>query len=218
MNPVRRLVVAVVALVLTVPCALPTWAASTPTEQVRGSIQRVLRILDDPGLRGEARATERRAAVRKVADELFDFAEITKRALGRHWQARTATERDELVQLFADLLERSYISRIELYSGEQIAYVGETLDTGQAVVRTRIVTRQGTEIPVDYRLLARGRSWQVYDVLIEGVSLVANYRSQFDKILQSRNYPELVKRLRAKLEERPETAEARSRAGGDRVR
>ncbi|MBI4594637.1 MAG: ABC transporter substrate-binding protein, partial [Candidatus Rokubacteria bacterium] len=194
MNPGRRLFVAA-AMLLTVPPALAAGVAPTPTEQVRDSIQRVVRVLEDPELRSEARTAERRAAIRKVANELFDFAEITKRSLGHHWQARTAAERDELVRLFGDLLERTYVSRIELYSGEKIVYVGETVDTDQAVVRTRIVTKQGTEIPVDYRLRARGRSWQAYDVAIEGVSLVANYRGQFNKILQSGNYPELVKRL-----------------------
>jgi phospholipid transport system substrate-binding protein len=197
----RRLFMSAAAMLLTVPAGLAAWAAPTPTEQVRGAIQKVLRILDDPALSGESRQAERRVAMRKVANELFDFAEITKRSLGHHWQQRTPAERDELVGLFGDLLERTYVSRIELYSGEKITYVGESVDVDQAVVRTRIVTKQGSEIPVDYRLLARGDRWQAYDVVIEGVSLVANYRSQFNKILQSGNYPELVKRLRAKLEE-----------------
>lgn len=206
MNRGRRLVVMAAGLLLTLSSALVFAASPAPTEQVRGSIQRVLRILGDPDLRSESRTVERRAAMRKVAHEFFDFTEITKRSLGRHWHSRTPAERAELVRLFGDLLERTYASRIELYSGEKIAYVGESVETDQAVVRTRIVTKQGTEIPVDYRLMARGERWQAYDVVIEGVSLVANYRSQFDRILQSGNYPELVKRLRAKLEERPETA------------
>lgn len=204
----RRLLTttAAAALVVTLPSVVGA-APPTPTEQVRGAIQRVLRILEDPALHGDARAAERRAAMRKVANELFDFTEITKRSLGRHWQARTPAEREELVRLFGDLLERTYVSRIELYSGEKILYAGETVDTDQAVVRTRIVTKQGAEIPVDYRLLVRGERWRAYDVVIEGVSLVANYRSQFDKILQA-GYPELVKRLRAKLDERPDAGRA----------
>jgi len=195
-----------------VPTGLAAWAAPTPTEQVRGAVQRVLRILDDPELRGGVRQAERRTAIRKVANDLFDFAEITKRSLGHHWQQRTTAEREELVSLFGDLLERTYVSRIEIYSGEKIAYVGESVDTDQAVVRTRIVTKQGTEIPVDYRMLAHGNRWQAYDVTIEGVSLVANYRSQFNKILQAGNYPELVKRLRAKLEERTDPADVKASA------
>jgi len=212
MNPGRRLFVSAAAVLLPVPTGLAAWAAPTPTEQVRGAVQRVLRILDDPELRGGVRQAERRTAIRKVANDLFDFAEITKRSLGHHWQQRTTAEREELVSLFGDLLERTYVSRIEIYSGEKIAYVGESVDTDQAVVRTRIVTKQGTEIPVDYRMLAHGDRWQAYDVTIEGVSLVANYRSQFNKILQAGNYPELVKRLRAKLEERTDPADVKASA------
>lgn len=180
-------------------------AADTPSEQLRDRIDRVVTILDDGTLK--ARPAERRTALRGAAADIFDFTEITKRSLGRHWQARTPAEREELVRLFGDLLERTYVSRIELYSGEKIVFAGETVDTDQAVVRTRIVTKQGAEIPVDYRLLVRGERWRAYDVVIEGVSLVANYRSQFDKILQA-GYPELVKRLRAKLDERPDAGRA----------
>ena len=150
-----------------------------------------------------------------MAHELFDYTEITKRSIGHHWQQRTAAEREELVSLFGDLLERTYVSRIEVYSGEKIAYVGESVETDQAVVRTRIVTRQGTEIPMDYRMLAHGTRWQAYDVTIEGVSLVANYRSQFNKILQTGNYPELIKRLRIKLEERADPTDVKARAANN---
>lgn len=212
MNPGHRLFASAAAMLLAVPASLAWAAAPTPTEHVRGAIQRVLHVLDDPELRSETRQAERRAAIRKVANELFDFAEITKRSLGHHWQQRNAGEREELVSLFGDLLERTYVSRIELYSGEKITYVSESIDTDQAIVRTRIVTKQGTEIPVDYRMIVRGDRWQAYDVMIEGVSLVANYRSQFNKILQAGNYTELIKRLRAKLDERVDLADVKARA------
>jgi phospholipid transport system substrate-binding protein len=176
-------------------------AAGPPTEQLRASIDRVVKILEDPELRKESRQSERRRAVRRVAEEIFDFAETAKRSLGRHWQARTAAEREEFVRLFADLLERAYISKIEVYNGERISYVGESVDGELATVRTRIATRQGAEVPVDYRMLQRGGRWLVYDVIIEGVSLVANYRTQFNKIIQTSSYQELVRRMRSKQEE-----------------
>ena len=110
-------------------------------------------------------------------------------------------EREEFVQLFADLLERSYISKIELYGGEKVDYVGETIDGDQATIKTKITTKQGTEIPIDYRMLKRGDKWLVYDVIIEGVSLVANYRAQFNKIIVTSSYAELVKKMRDKQEE-----------------
>jgi phospholipid transport system substrate-binding protein len=176
--------------------------AGAPTEQLKTRIDRVLKVLEDPELRKENKAKERRAAVRKIANEIFDFGETAKRALGRHWQARTPAEREEFVQLFSDLLERSYISKIELYGGEKIVFAGDTLDDDQATVKTRILSKQGSEVPVDYRMLKRdGDRWIVYDVVIEGVSLVANYRTQFNKIIQTSSYQELVKKLKTKQEE-----------------
>src|SRR2546427_12465034 len=107
------------------------------------------------GLKNDAKAAERRATLRGIADEIFDFTEISQRSLGRHWQGRTPSECAEFVALFADLLERTYISKIESYSGERVVYAGETLDGDLATVRTRFVPKQGTEIPVDYRLFQR---------------------------------------------------------------
>jgi phospholipid transport system substrate-binding protein len=176
-------------------------AAGEPTEQMRARIDRVVKTFEDPELRKENRALERRKAVRKIAEEIFDFGETARRSLGRHWQVRTPAEREEFVTLFADLLERSYIAKIELYTGERIAYAGDSIEGDQAVVRTRIITRQGTEIPIDYRMLKKSDRWLVYDVLIEGVSLVANYRTQFNKIIQTSSYQDLVKRMKTKQEE-----------------
>ena len=146
----------------------------------------------------------RRAAVRQAANRLFDFEETAKRALGPHWQQRTPAEHEEFVRLFSDLLEAAYVGKIDLYQGEKITYVGETVDGDQATVKTRIVTKQGNEVPVDYRLLREMDGWRVYDVIIEGVSLVANYRTQFNKIIQTSSYDDLVKRMRAKDFSAPE--------------
>ncbi|HEU5305545.1 MAG TPA: ABC transporter substrate-binding protein [Gemmatimonadales bacterium] len=192
--------VAAGAVVLGLILAGPA-AAGPPTDQLRTQIDRVIKTLEDPALQKEGKVLERRKAVRKIAEEIFDFGETAKRSLGRHWQGRTPAEREEFVQLFADLLERSYIGKVELFNGERITYTGETIDGDLAMVRTRIITKQGTEIPVDYRLHKRGERWLVYDVVIEGVSLVANYRTQFNKIIQTSSYQELVKKMRTKQEE-----------------
>ena len=175
--------------------------AGVPTDQLKTQIDRAIKVLDDLAGKKDTKVQERRTAVRKIANEIFDFGETAKRSLARHWTPRTPAEREEFVRLFADLLERSYISRIELYGGEKIAYVGETIDGDQAVVRTRLVTRQGTEIPVEYRMHLRDGKWLVYDVVIEGVSLIANYRAQFNKIITTSSYEELVKRMKTKQEE-----------------
>jgi phospholipid transport system substrate-binding protein len=178
----------------------PAWAGA-PTEQLRGRIDRVLKILD-PEAKQDGKSEERRAAIRKVAWETFDYREISQRSLARHWQSRTPDEKDEFTALFADLLERSYIGQIEQYSGgEKIQYVTETIDGTQAQVRTKLITKQGTEIPVDYRLHNVSGNWLVYDVSIEGVSLVSNYRAQFDRIIRSSSYKQLAEKLKAKKDE-----------------
>jgi phospholipid transport system substrate-binding protein len=176
------------------------WAGA-PTDQLKAQIDRTVKILEDPELKRPGRQRDRRAAVRQVANEIFDFSETARRSLARHWAARSQAEREEFVQLFGDLLERSYISKIELYGGEKIRFVGEAVDPDGAIVRTRLVTKQDTEIPIDYRMHARGDRWLVYDVLIEGVSLISNYRTQFNKIITTSSYQELVKKMKTKQEE-----------------
>jgi phospholipid transport system substrate-binding protein len=176
------------------------WAGA-PTDQLKSHIDQVIKILEDAALKADGKVRERRAAVRKVANDIFDFAETAKRSLARHWQGRTDREREEFVQLFADLLERSYISKIDLYGGEKVQYSGERVDGDYATVSTKIATKQGQEVPVDYRMLRRGDRWLVYDVSIEGVSLISNYRTQFNKIIQTSSYGELVKKMKTKQEE-----------------
>ena len=176
------------------------WAA-TAQEQLKGAIDRVVTTLDSPALKGDGKAAERRSAVRKIANEIFDFGEIARRSLGRYWQPLSEAQRSEFVGLFSDLLERSYISKIELYGGEKIVYSGERVDGDLATVSTKIITKNATEIPVDYRLFRRGDRWLVYDINIEGVSLVSNYRTQFNKIIQTSGYNTLVDRMKTKQTE-----------------
>ena len=176
------------------------WAAPAQ-EQLKGAIERVVSTLDSPAMKGEGKATERRAAVRQIANEIFDFGEIARRSLGRYWQPLSEAQRAEFVGLFGDLLERSYISKIELYGGEKIIYNGERVDGDLAIVSTKIITKNGTEVPIDYRLFRRGDNWKVYDVNIEGISLVSNYRTQFNKIIQSSGFNTLVERMKAKQTE-----------------
>ena len=188
------------ALVLSAVTASPA-AAGAPSDQLKSQIDRVLKTLDDPELKKEGKARDRRTAVRKIANDIFDFGETARRSLGRHWQPRSAVERDEFVQLFADLLERSYISRVELYGGEKIQYLGDTVEGEQAKVQTKLTTKGGSDIPIEYRMHKKGDRWLVYDVTIEGVSLIANYRTQFNKIIQTASYQELVKKMKAKQDE-----------------
>jgi phospholipid transport system substrate-binding protein len=178
----------------------PGWAGQAQ-DQLKGAIDRVVSTLESPALKGEGKAIERRQAVRKIADEIFDFNEIARRSLGRYWQPLTEPQRTEFVGLFADLLERSYISKIELYGGEKIIYSGERVEGDLATVSTKIITKNGTEVPVDYRLFKKGDRWMIYDVNIEGISLVSNYRTQFNKIIQTNGYNALVERMKTKQNE-----------------
>jgi phospholipid transport system substrate-binding protein len=194
---IRRCAIVIASLILAVGVTGGVWAGM-PAEQVRLQIERVVKVLADPGLRGSEHEQARRAAIRRIAEETFDLGEMTRRTLGPHWQGLSEAERTEFIALFGDVLDRAYFTRIAAYNGEKITVLGDSIDGDLASVRTRIVTQQGTEIPVDYRMFRRGDRWVVYDVAIEGVSLVANYRAQFNKIIQTSSYRALVDKLRAK--------------------
>jgi phospholipid transport system substrate-binding protein len=195
-HTIRRLALLLAALAV----AAPAWGGA-PTEQVRRYTDQVQKIVEDPALRNK----DKRAAVRKVAGEVFDVNETARRALGPHWQARTPAERDEFVHLFADLLERTYIAKIDLYG--RLKYTGEAIDGEFAVVRAKIITTKGAEVPVEARMLKRTDHWLIYDISIENVSLIANYRTQFDRIIRTASYEELVRKLKENrdqfLNERP---------------
>jgi phospholipid transport system substrate-binding protein len=187
----RALLSIVVLAGITLASSLPAWAGA-PTDELRRHTDRVVEILKSPRL-GPA---ERRAAVRDLALDVFDVAETARRALGPHWQRRTPAEREEFVGLFRDLLEQSYVSRIDEYGGERVEYVAERIDGDSAVVRAQIVTKAGTAVPVESRLARKAGRWLIYDILIENVSLVGNYRAQFDRVIRTSSYEELVKRLK----------------------
>jgi phospholipid transport system substrate-binding protein len=195
MSALRRTLMVVGILALSGAASREATAGQV-SEQLGSRIDRVMGILQDPVLKVLPPA--RRAALRDAAVEIFDFTEITRRALGRHWQTAPPAERNELVQLLTALLERAYLGRLEQYSGETVAVVGEALDGDLATVRTRLVSKAGVETPIDYRLHRAGDRWLVYDVSVEGVSLVANYRAQFNSILRGSSPQALVARLRAR--------------------
>ena len=187
----RSVVRLLAAAFMTLAVAAPAWAGP-PTDQVRQYTDHVQKILEDPALR----SADKRAAVRRVAGEVFDVNETARRALGPHWQARTPSERGEFVQLFADLLERTYISKIDLYRGERLRYTSEIVDGEFATVRAKVITNKGTEVPVEARMLKRSEHWLIYDIAIENVSLISNYRTQFDRIIRTASFGELVRRLK----------------------
>jgi phospholipid transport system substrate-binding protein len=177
--------------------AATAWAGPA-TDQVKTSVDRVLKVVSDPELKKPQNTEKRRTQIREVARQLFDFEELGKRALGRHYAALKPEQRKRYTELFADLLENSYITKIESYGGEKIVYLPEQADGDSVTVRSKLVTQKGTEIPLDYRLQKTGDRFRVYDVSIEGVSLVANYRTQFNKIITQSGFDELLKKMEQK--------------------
>ncbi len=176
--------------------------AGEPTDIAKQTTDKVIDILKNKEMRKADKTKERRAAIRKVVGEHFDFEEMAKRSLARYWRQRTPEEKKEFVALYSDLLERTYIRKVESYSDEKITYGEESGDSAYAVVKTKIITRKNIDIPVEYRMEKKSGKWAVYDVVIEGVSLVNNYRNQFNKIITSGSYEELVRKLKNKETER----------------
>jgi phospholipid transport system substrate-binding protein len=188
----------VLLLLLFVGIATPLLAGE-PTEQVKQTTDKIISILTDPDLMEPARNIEKKKLIRETADERFDWEEMARRSLARHWAQRTDEEKKEFVSLFSDLLERTYMDKVDDYSGEQVLYQGDTVDGIYGIVRVKIVTKTDTEIPTQYRVKKKESEWFVYDISINGVSLVNNYRTQFNSIILKSSYKNLVKRLKAKL-------------------
>lgn len=172
--------------------------AGAPTEQIRMSVDKVQAILKNPQLKSPGKTKERRDQLRQVVSSRFDFAEMGRRSLGGQWRRLTPKEQEEFVRLFTDLLERAYIDRIEAYSDEKFAYVRENLDKNYAEVGSRILTSKGEEFSLNYKVYLANGEWRVYDVVVENISLVNNYRSQFNRIITNSSYEELIRRMKEK--------------------
>ncbi|MDF1577597.1 MAG: ABC transporter substrate-binding protein [Desulfobulbales bacterium] len=189
--------------ILLVPSGQATAAASiTPLEQIRETVGSILTVMQDKELSGPERRGERRERIMALVQHRFDFAEMSQRTLGRDWKNRTDAEKKEFQHLFAELLKNTYIGRVDAHSDEKIEYARELFsqnDPYRARVYTNII-KNGRGIPINYSLVKKGDEWFVYDVIIEGVSLVRNYRNEFGRILGQEDFAGLVKRMREKIE------------------
>ena len=173
--------------------------AGAATDQLKPEIDRVIATIANPTLQAESRTADRRQAVRAITDRIFDGTEMSKRALGRHWEERTAGERAQFIPLFRDLLERAFLGKIEQYGAENVAYTEETVDGDDTIVRTRVTLKPNWEVGVDYRMGWQGTRWMISDVLVDRTSLVGNFRSQFDSVIRRSSYEDLVTKIRARL-------------------
>ena len=170
--------------------------AGEPTDDIRKTTDKMISILNDPVLKNNVE--ERRKMLRSAVNERFDWREMARRALADHWKNRTEEEKKEFVPLFTDLLESAYMNRIENYSGDKVTYDDEKVKANYSLVKVTIFTDRQVEIPVVYKMLKKDQEWMIYDVLIEGVSLVKNYRQQFDSVILSSSYQVLVEKLKEK--------------------
>ena len=196
----RRFWFAIAAIVLATWTAAASVSAGVPTEQIRSTVDRAILVLKDPRLKSAAKTKERRDQLKQILFGRFDFTEMAKRALGTNWRRRTPKEQEEFVQLFSELLERAYADIIESYSEEKIIYIGERLDGGYADVASKVLASNGAEYSLNYKAHYVNSEWRVYDVIAENISVINNFRSQFNRVIAKSSYEELVRRLREKAD------------------
>ncbi|MFA7060537.1 MAG: ABC transporter substrate-binding protein [Pedobacter sp.] len=188
-----------IALMVLAGMFLTAHAFATPIEDVKKTVDEVVHIISDKEMKKNN--PKRRLALKKTISAIFDYGEMAKRSLGKHWNTRTPAEKKQFTELFATLLENSYADKIESYNNEKIVYIKDSLDGDYSEVKSKVVTARRDEFTLDYRLINENGKWMVYDVVIEGVSLVSNYRSQFNRIITANGYPQLVKNLQNKSNE-----------------
>lgn len=172
------------------------YAAKSPTDDVRVSVDSILAILQNAQLDKD----EKRTQMSKVIEKRFDFRAMSQRTLATNWKKTTNEEKQQFVDLFSQLIENSYVGKLEAYTNEKVNYTGEKVKGRKAVVETLIITTS-TDIPVDYRLYQKGDQWLVYDVIIEGVSLISNYRSSYQEIMKKEGFDGLLAKMQAKIDE-----------------
>ena len=175
--------------------------AGDPTERIRFVVEQGIEILNDPKLQSKNGKEVYLDRLREVVFPLFDFPEMAKRSLGFHWRRLSPEERQEFVTLFTNLLERSYAGKIDLYDGETVVFTGEVVEDNYARVDSKLVSKKGEEFSVDYKLLRTNEDWRIYDVVVEHISLVNNYRSQFNRVIANSSYKNLIKKINRKLKE-----------------
>ena len=173
-------------------------SAGGPTEQVRATVDKVFVLVNNPNLKSPAQKKDFRVRLAEVIYPRFDFAEMAKRTLGPHWGRRTAEEQREFVKLFAELLGKSYADRIESYSSQNVAYTREVEDKNYAEVNTTIVSDKQEKVSINYKLHRVDKEWKVYDLVIEDISVINNYRSQFNRVLARSSFEDLVRMLKEK--------------------
>ena len=193
-----RMGASLVSILLALAIAGPA-TAGAPREQIQSAIEQVTATLKDPNLKSEGKKKERLERLRQVIFPKFDFTEMAKRSLGANWQRRSPEEQREFAKLFTELIENSYMDNLASYDGEKVTITSEKQeDKEHAQVDTKIITKKGEEFSVNYRLLQSGNDWKIYDVVIENISIVNNYRSQFNRVIAKSSFEDLMQKMKAK--------------------
>ncbi len=202
MREKRIICLQIIAFLILLSYSLSNAAVANPKVAVQSTIDAVLETLKDTTLSLPTNKEKRRNKIKELIRERFDYEEMAKRSLARHWRERTPQEKDEFVSIFRDLLEASYITKIESYTNEKVMYDKEILneDGKTGIVNTTIVT-SNVNIPIDYKVISKDNTWWVYDVVIEGVSFISTYRSQYNKIITGESYASLIQKMKDKLKE-----------------
>ena len=176
-------------------------AQNSATDEVKKVVDEVVSIVSNQEMKKPENKEKRQKELKDAIGTIFDFSEMAKRSLGRYWDERTPEEKNEFAQVFETLLENTYSRKIESYNKEKIVYLKETVESDSSEVKSKVVTSQRDEVSIDYHLMNKAGKWMIYDVVIEGVNLVTNYHTQFDKIIRTEGYAALVKKLKSKNEE-----------------
>ena len=190
----NRIMLLVIASLISV-----SQASATPLDDVKKTVDEVVHIVADKEMNKHEQ--KRRVALKKTISTIFDYNEMAKRSLGKHWNQLTPDEKKQFTDLFAALLENSYAGKIESYNNEKIVYIKELLDGDHAEVRSKVITTKRDEFTLDYRMARQNGRWMAYDVVIEGVSLVSNYRNLFNRVITANGYGGLIKKLEVKNNE-----------------
>jgi len=191
----RLFLILAAGIMLTTATIAP--ADISPTEAVRGSVNSILTLLQDKGLD----QTTRREEMRKVINARFDFRAMSQRTLATNWKKASKEQQQEFVQLFAQLIENTYIGRVEAYTDEKVDFPGEKVKGKKAVVETLILT-PSADIPINYKVYQKKNGeWWVYDVIIEGISLISNYRSSYQEIVKKEGFDGLIAKMKNKIKE-----------------
>ena len=194
----RSRIVAIGLLFLALALGAEITDAGVATDQIKSTVDKAIIVLKDPRLKPSAKTKERRDQLKQILFARFDFTEMARRALGANWRRRTPQEQEEFVRLFTDILERAYADIIEGYTDEKIIYLNERVDGTYADVGSKILTSKGEEYSIYYKAHLVSNEWKVYDVVAENISLVNNFRSQFNRVIANSSYEELIRRLRDK--------------------